>query len=269
MSSYLFIDGNYLQQRMTSAIAEFFPGTAWTYGPEHLARLRRSIECSKAFYYDCADESDAAKRAFIERVRDLEGFHAPLGTLKARQKGAKREPRQKEVDVQLAVDVMTHVFRGNAKEVVLITGDLDFNPLVGAVVEAGAWMTLLYDARSIDSDLRRSADLAMRMSLQNYLEWGGFLFGGDGDAIPRGNYHDSQPSDWQPLRWEADSTEGPWRIFQGGGYTTLYIPVESRDDRRNQLGRYNAFEHKDVDVLKRFAEHESGGSLQWREVPRP
>jgi hypothetical protein len=173
MTRYLFVDGNYLRSDFVKALDEFgvpeVDGAKNLWWPPVLARIKSELRCQKAFYYDSYDPEDEDKRRFIEWVRGLEGFHAPVGTLKPKSKG--KPARQKEVDVQLAVDILTHVFRGNTKEVVLVAGDLDFNPLVTAVVEAGAWITLLYDGRSGDAQLRMSADLAMRISLQVYMRW--------------------------------------------------------------------------------------------------
>ena len=88
---------------------------------------------------DAADFAirEKAQRDEFNSIRSLAGFHVIEGTLSAK--------RQKEVDVALAVDMLTHAFNHNMGWAHLIAGDLDFRPLVQA---AGARPTLPINAQA-------------------------------------------------------------------------------------------------------------------------
>jgi len=113
---YLFIDGGYLR-----AVVERF-------GQEYFNDPRVPIDYeaftqgfTKVFYYDClaprkADESDAdyvqrtaPQEAHFRKLRSLHGWHVVEGVVK----DTGRRARQKEVDIQIAVDMLTHSFRRN------------------------------------------------------------------------------------------------------------------------------------------------------------
>ena len=69
----------------------------------------------------------AAEESKYDQIQSVPGFHVRLGTVV----GSKpRRLRQKEVDVQLAVDMLIHASRKNMSSATLITGDLDFRPVV-------------------------------------------------------------------------------------------------------------------------------------------
>src|ERR1700676_3971056 len=133
-STYLFIDGEYLRQRHRQAMMDFFG----VHGELDVWKILRQSGADRAYFYDSLDdaprsgEDQAACRiriapleAFIAKIRKVPNFHVRLGTV---SQGKKRQ--QKEVDILLAVDMLTHGFNGSMKKAVLITGDLDFRPVV-------------------------------------------------------------------------------------------------------------------------------------------
>jgi hypothetical protein len=63
---------------------------------------------------------------FFARTGALSGVHVRLGTVTGKRR------RQKEVDILLATDMLTHGFNGNMKTAVLLSGDLDFRPIIEA-----------------------------------------------------------------------------------------------------------------------------------------
>ncbi len=67
------------------------------------------------------------------------------------------------VDVQLAVDALLMASRGLFGSCTLITGDLDFKPLVTALVEMGVDVQLLYPEDETNDDLKAAADAAIAM----------------------------------------------------------------------------------------------------------
>jgi uncharacterized LabA/DUF88 family protein len=67
-----------------------------------------------------------------------------LGSLR----GAPKKRRQKEVDVLLAADMLTHGYDGNMDKAILIAGDLDFRRVVEALVRRGVFVEVWYEPKS-------------------------------------------------------------------------------------------------------------------------
>lgn len=103
-------------------------------------------------YYDCLDDAqkdgesksafDArveSQRTYLSKIGSLPGVHLRTGTVMGRQR------RQKEVDVLLAVDMLTHGSNGSMGQAVLLAGDLDFRPVVDALVRTGVYVVVWYE----------------------------------------------------------------------------------------------------------------------------
>jgi len=159
---YLFIDGAYLRE----VIADF--GKYWfetANVPFQYAAL--AYGHTKVFYYDClpvqrSSESQedfefrlAAQEKFFQDLRSLHGWHVLQGILK---RARKEKATQKEIDVMIAVDMLTHTYRRNMSELTFIAGDQDFLPLVEALVREGMFVTLFYERESGSRELINAAD---------------------------------------------------------------------------------------------------------------
>jgi hypothetical protein len=158
--TYLFIDGAYLRARYREAMRGFYGQD----GELDLGAVQQLCghRIEKAFYYDCTDEKKAGEteqaftvrkieeHKFLETIQSLPGFHVYRGTLAGR--------RQKEVDVALAVDMLTHAFNKNMERATLIAGDLDFRPVVEALVRLGVYVTLISVKSTVARDLQWAAD---------------------------------------------------------------------------------------------------------------
>jgi uncharacterized LabA/DUF88 family protein len=157
MSEYLFVDGAYLRETLEALAVRYFRGV-----PVELDYEALFSGFEKIFYFDCdppkrknePDQDWAARegsaRATFKVLRALPGCHVILGQTK--------EQRQKGVDVQLAAQALTHVFRNNTRRLTLLTGDLDFKPLVDALVLEGAYVTLFFQPRTTAQELIDAAD---------------------------------------------------------------------------------------------------------------
>jgi uncharacterized LabA/DUF88 family protein len=167
LSNYLFIDGNYLRRAYEDAMRQIFPDADVNARNINFVGLKQMSQASKVFYYDSVDE-DAAdateRRAFLDSLNSLDGFHIREGTLSRDKK------RQKQVDVALAVECLTHAFQKNVWHVTLLAGDLDFKPLVDALVHAGVHVHVMYEQRSAARRLYRAADVARPLNLRDF--WG-------------------------------------------------------------------------------------------------
>ena len=144
--TYLFIDGEYLRQRHRDSMQEFFKVD----GELDVEPILRDARASRAYFYDSVDttrregEADDAwqsrvkeREMFLASVQSLSGFHVRRGTVTL---GKKRE--QKEVDVQLTVDMLTYGFNGAMSKAVLLAGDRDFAlSLMRSSGTASLWMS--------------------------------------------------------------------------------------------------------------------------------
>lgn len=160
--TYMFVDGAYLDGCVSDFCKRWFGGQQY-----ELDYRTLSGSCEKVFCYDAMplqrkEEPDdkfklreVVKLTFFDRLRALRGWHVHLGISKRHKGGV---AQQKEVDVLLAVDMLTHTHRKNMDSVIFVAGDQDFRPLLDAVVRDGMYVTLYYDKSSTSADLINMAD---------------------------------------------------------------------------------------------------------------
>jgi len=178
-NEYLFIDGGYFTARFAEVVTRMF--TLEQLPDFNLTAVQRQFGAQKLFYYDCLDDvarpGETAEQT-SERITEQErrfaqfsalpGVHVRLGTLS----GSKQKKlRQKEVDVQLAVDMLTHAFSRNMTRATLIAGDLDFRPIVHALVQLGTYVRLCYLPSSVARDLRAAADEGVEITVAMAHSW--------------------------------------------------------------------------------------------------
>lgn len=160
---YLFIDGGCLKASLEEL--------AKRYGLNDKVEIdfgKLSDGYSKAFYYDGfpvqfpeepKDQYEnrvSAKKAELDAIRRIDKFHVYEGD--ARQRSGGRGLEQKKVDILIAVDMLTHTFRRNMHEATLLTGDLDFRPLLDALVANGMFVSLCYPPNRTNPELLHAAD---------------------------------------------------------------------------------------------------------------
>ena len=164
IGNYVFIDGNYLRRAYEDTMRKFFPEVQ--HSDLNLVALKEHVGASKAFYYDAIDEtkSDVQQRKdYLNSIRQLDGFHVRQGTIKGE--------KQKRVDVQLAVECLTHAHNKNIWHATIVAGDSDFEPLVSALVNAGAHVHVVYQRKSASRDLYQAADVAQEMTIYTLWKW--------------------------------------------------------------------------------------------------
>jgi len=172
LEGYAFVDGGYL----FASLQKLSGDLGWDHPPGlDVDILMNSTGCRKLFYYDAlpsdgdgTNPEHEARLAWNEAVTAIRGGHAFHGKLKRHRR---RGNSQKAVDVQLAVDALIHVSRGNCRRVLLIAGDADFIPLIEALVDAGAFVEVwAFDTScapelKVLSDYYQVIDLAFATSL--------------------------------------------------------------------------------------------------------
>jgi uncharacterized LabA/DUF88 family protein len=167
MSKYLFIDGAYLTRTFEGFGRRVFKKPDV---PIDYSKIQFATEASKVFYYNAPPEQkqgestedfNTRKESYenlVSKLYELPNWHVAAGVVKTRRI-PKPHQTQKEVDVLIAVDMLSHTMRRNATEMAFIAGDRDFRPLIEALVREGMNLHLLYDPLSIDQELRRAADI--------------------------------------------------------------------------------------------------------------
>jgi uncharacterized LabA/DUF88 family protein len=171
ISNYLFIDGNYLRRAYEDTMRKFFPDVH--HSNLDLTAIKRATNASKAFYYDAVDEQDAdaqQRKDYLNSIHRLDGFHVRQGTITGKAR------KQKRVDVQLAVECLTHAHNKNIWHATLVAGDLDFEPLVSALINAGTHVHVLYERGSAAKDLYQAADVAQEMTIATFWQWSTLSF---------------------------------------------------------------------------------------------
>jgi uncharacterized LabA/DUF88 family protein len=167
-NEYLFIDGAYLRECLDNWSSKFFTSDLIELDFNALAK-----GFQKTFYYDCyspkkrtetAEQYEiriTPQREFFNYLRELNGFHVYEGTIS----GEGKKARQKQVDIMIAVHMLSHTIRGNMAKTTLLAGDLDYKPLIDALILEGIHVSLWCERRSTSRDLVYSADARRDLSL--------------------------------------------------------------------------------------------------------
>jgi uncharacterized LabA/DUF88 family protein len=169
---YLFVDGGCLRAVLTRFSDRYFGGIEI-----ELEYNKFLNEFTKCFYYDAypsqkPGQSDADYEAIqkdfqarAEHIAETRGWHVYEGEAIHRRK---RGMEQKKVDVMIAVDMLRHTFRGNMHGATLLTSDLDFKPLLDALVSEGMYVQLWYPPGETSGQLARAADARIHLNLPNF-----------------------------------------------------------------------------------------------------
>ena len=214
---YLYIDGGCLRNSVMRICQTLFSDEN-AYDP--LVSGLATGAFNKIFYYDAVPgiaygEQQAAYEARVQvdhdrfaRIQALDRVHVVLGKIVGQNR------RQKGVDVHLAVDMMTHAFRGNIAKATLFAADADFVPLVKALVAEGLHVTLWHPLIA-SSELKGAADSTRLFDFKS--DYGCFTRDGEGAAFYLGastSGHNIQPADEQLTNVVAIGNSqfaGSWR----------------------------------------------------------
>jgi hypothetical protein len=67
--------------------------------------------------------------------------------------------------------MLTHGFNRNMAKAVLIAGDLDFRPVVEALVRSGVFVEVWYDVHSMAKELPLAADFGVAIHWNQLYRW--------------------------------------------------------------------------------------------------
>ena len=213
-TEYAFIDAAYLREETNEILKQCF-GENVKY--EDLSLDKMTPNFTKVFYYDCLPAKNnnennndynariEPNKQFLDKIHDYKGYHVFEGSTS----GVGNRARQKQVDVMLSVDMLMHAVRGNMSKATLLSGDLDFNPVVESLVEEGMWVTLWCNPKSSSRKLIHAADQVRK-----------FYIGSLYPALPEDTKQDCQiPSH---NRGKIAAIENPTKV----GITSLNEKIE-------------------------------------------
>jgi uncharacterized LabA/DUF88 family protein len=257
IQNYVFIDGNYLRRAYEDSMRTFFQDVH--HSDLDLSAVKKGVGASKAFYYDAIDERAAdadTRKQYLDEIRSLDGFHVRQGTIT----GEARKKRQKGVDVQLAVECLTHAHNKNVWHVTLVAGDLDFEPLVTALVNVGTHVHVLFERKSAARALYHAADVAYEITLRMFWEWSKTSFR-KRHPIP---YFDNtrHGSGSRPGDIETIPAQGVWKgrpvWLCTAPASTWMLHFPEHEDESSMTFRFH-----DRERLEQFFLLEHGGTLDW------
>jgi uncharacterized LabA/DUF88 family protein len=248
-TKYLFIDGACLKATLADLSKGYAAGQ-----PLDLDYAVFTAGYDKVFYYDALPSQTAEENetSYKNRLDAAVQFHDKLGALDrfhvyegdTRQSPSKRRQEQKKVDIMIAVDMLTHSFRRNMQEATLLTSDLDFKPLLDALVLEGMSVTLWFPPNKTNKGLVSSADRRQQLDIQTIHH----------ALRPRSKAMFTLPTSLaEPSRGDfakvihAWSTEdGDFKLFDNGGSFVLAGP--------NPNPGYSVYHsHNDLNLLKMYA----------------
>jgi hypothetical protein len=220
----------------------------------------------KVFYFDAIpvqvsgeDETTyaarvAPKRAELADIERQPGFHVRTGDARRRPR---RGNEQKMVDVQLAVGALLMASRGLFASCALLTGDLDFKPLVDALVDMGVDVLLLYPPEETNTDLIAAADSASPMYANQLVNWIDPEFI-KGHPFPTSSGEFQQPDEKVPIDALA--------VWQDQKYGRCYIctvadgsyVLRTERDQWNTATHRLEIKHRDKALVLALAENAFG-----------
>ncbi|HEX9223649.1 MAG TPA: NYN domain-containing protein [Candidatus Acidoferrales bacterium] len=254
--TYLFIDGEYLRRIHREAMQSFFAAD----GDLELSGVMWKAQASRAYFYDSLDdiprpgEDELACRAriapleeFFAGVRDLSGFHVRLGTVT----GQGKRRRQKEVDILLAVDMLTHGFNGSMEKAILLAGDLDFRPIIETLVRNGVFVEIWYHHTSVAQDLPGAADFGHPIRFRQLYDWNTQTFK-DAHHVPRHHEQGGDHAGGTPLKLgtvagcKAELYQWQSPLFHLWIYADRFRSIVIADENLELLERYVAAQYAPI-----------------------
>lgn len=268
MARYLFVDGAYLHRQFHDHMQRFYGRV-----PEFdFLAMAQDLNAYRTYYYDAIDytkhdgETDAAYDARIERaeaqhdqISSLPGFHVRPGHVRASRRKKNRE--QKAVDVQLAVDALEHAARRNMELAMLLTGDLDFEPLLASLERLGVRTHLIYVPLHTSKLLMHAADEVQKITLHHFYRWSAPSFKEQEVGVDIRYNHDPPPSlNYRPAR------TGVWQ----GRHVTIFEPIQADRippllfvERGHGMGQSSyTFAYVDIEALS-LAFELTFGPIEW------
>ena len=264
---YLFVDGAYLQCILDKYKKEYFENEDFEIDIQNLKS--RFYPYKRLFYYDALPGKRSSekeedyldkrnkKQLFLDKIRLMPGCHVFEGTVK----GENGKNRQKKVDVMIAVDMLLNTIRNNMQGATLLAGDLDFKPVIDALVQQGMYTKVICDKNSASKEFIQSADEHINLSINN-------IYDCLDDNIKR-KYPKPTEKSIEDLNLIMPAKEILNGVDNFGLKTTLYRKEETEKyllvrTHTSNFGKvtYTVYEHNNKNFLIHFVEAYNI-SFQW------
>lgn len=251
---YLFIDGGYLRK-----VIESFGEKIYCNKNIRINYSRIASGYTKVFYYDCLPKREDAffksQEEFFSVLRGYDGWHVILGIVT----GSAGRLRQKEVDIRIAVDMLSHSHKKNMHKITFIAGDRDFKPLVDAVVREGMFIELMFERLSVSKELMEAADARVIIDPYTIQRWFN-----DHESLAYYLPNRGINSDQYPSRDNSHILLAKGLIKNGNElniykYQEKYWAIHQFENRN-----YCHYNHEDLDFLKKIILH-TIGNVDWIE----
>src|SRR5208282_399254 len=148
------------------------------------------------------------------------------------------------VDVQLAVDMLTHGFSRNMSKAVLLSGDLDFRPIVEALIRAGVFVEIWYENESAAKELFGAADFGRELTFQDFYSMSDEKFTRENPLPERASGVAPDLMLARPLKSGEASNGNQVYLFKVGAIYKLYAVIWQ--------GEAVVLQSKNPDTLERF-----------------
>jgi uncharacterized LabA/DUF88 family protein len=177
MTQYLFIDGHFFELRFSALLKHLFPNEN-PFTAIDFSKLTQNYD--RAFYYDALPAKKPAesetdwrsrhddKKELFNSLNMKPKVHVRLGTSRYRKK---RGLEQKGVDILLAIEALLHATSGIIDNSSFILSDLDFCPLLGALVQTRVKSHLYYDPHKTSKELIYAADISLALNAGTLDGW--------------------------------------------------------------------------------------------------
>ncbi|HLG35769.1 MAG TPA: NYN domain-containing protein [Bacteroidia bacterium] len=250
---YLFIDGACLDKILQEVGSNFFFPSELTIDYK---QIKAKGGFDKVFYYHAlpGKEHDETNNDYENRIelkessfnslKLLPDFHVFEGVTY----GRRGKIRQKAVDIKISVDMLKHTINGNMERATLLASDLDFKPLLDALLMEGMHTTLWYKKNTTNKELLYSADRAVPITIEQVFDWMPLSFA-QGIKLP---YIHRQPTDRSGMTKQKDLliNKQSGILFK----TNKEFIIEYSQDHNSAT--YAS--HSNYESLKYFLEHDKG-----------
>lgn len=144
--------------------------------------------------------------------------------------------------------MLTHGFNRNMERAVLIAGDLDFRPIVEALIRAGIFVEIWYERTSSAKELPLAADYGWELPWNQLYTWSTDAFRAEHRVPESPRTVSDFPLLTQIKRGKFDGRD--CELMQRGDFI-LRVQFSSG---------VNWFQHRDADVLERYF------ALMWKPI---
>lgn len=135
------------------------------YAWSRFANIPHHVHCEviRKYYYTAIQGDDPTIEAVETQLKDI-GIEAPRVFKKSKGRSSK------QVDITLAVEMLSHAHRGNYDIAILVAGDEDYVPLVKAVKNEGRRVFLWFfeEDSGLSKKLKKEADYYFNISFFLY-----------------------------------------------------------------------------------------------------